>query len=488
MQLLHILEGLTTAEINKLEKQLKEGKAETYLLFRELKRCLGGKREYDKEKAFSKVFGETYTSKRDYLHRNEVRNLKNILYRYIAFEEFNRVYKERPLFEREWLIRGLAFRSHNSATMAQLYADEMDKAMADDYSMEPGLYATLLDIMAKHNANYASTSMLTGEDRIGVMDEWLKYEQKSLLYAVRKIEFQKAYQMHILHKKGKSVKNMDEQIPFDPLHHIDLNTLEDNYTEYLGYRKDTYLLNGERRVEALQKALAKLRAIDPVPQFRPVDEITILNNLSVELSLLRRYEEAAKVSDEIVAMGIKEQLVPVPQPIVSAIQRTYLYAGRYRKGIDFFYEYLERIQSNPRYMRSVFSLAYSHLFLGETKEAIQAILQHQDQKDNAVQPNIDFEMRMMTILAYLVDKEYQDAKRELTNYKRSTAYKNNSNAWVPEVIQLMERFINIMIWLPEEQDADLYELKQLLTQREADLEPTTVIFLWLNTQVNEMLK
>jgi len=358
---------------------------------------------YDKEKLFKQVYQEDYTTKKDYLIRNEIRNLNNFLKEFIVKKEILNIkhdwlakkilleyylnHKQTKLFEEEW---DEIFKKLNPEEDLQIYFELILLKMRLFTNFKPiteNEYLPLLSLLENSKKYIDNFSMQT-------QFEFLKYYTYThrILFSITHQEREKQEQNVIYNKSLESLLSSTQLKHYQALQY-DIN------------------LPFEEKVEVFLKILELLEG-------KELEQIPIYNNLGVEYFIRSDFEKAYHYYS-IIKSIIKEKNIQLDNRLLNSFQNYISSAvsiGKYDEAIQFYKDNEEVLNTLTNIIHNIQRVvAIAYLFTNKTKEAFEFMPQNINERGK----HEYYYYRAVYTLGFLLDKEYDLAAREAENCYRA---------------------------------------------------------------------
>lgn len=457
MRTLELIRALTPEEVLDLGKTLSRHKRTgLHTLFTELAHHARAATEPDSAALFKKVFGEVYSKKKDYLLRNELRLLNEILYKYLAeHTALAHLSKNKSLYQ-YWLARAYFERGVKSLFRSDI--DEMiEAAAAHQESFEtiglsesPAMLSMkslwMIDNQPKLQENLTQ--------QIGTLRQWEQEEKKRFLYRLREIEAREAYLQSVLRMVvPDQVSAEDSRTPGETL--VDLSGISatDIFAQYTVMKKHAFQTSGATRIQVLRETLALTETPEAIAILTDRARFATRNQLGMELIIQGYYEEGDYHLEKCIIEG-----APYKWPNFFSTVHNYMVnqinLHKYDKGISIYQEFKPIIEGNRLKNQGKLFLAYFHLYLGNADEAISLLPREAD-----LAAPLQIIARFVYAISFLMRREYALASTELKNLRRAVkAIKTGDYSRQLRIIDLYLRYAGAGLKTRDEQKAVIDEL------------------------------
>lgn len=480
MRTLELLRAFNERELKKLEGEIKGQKRKSLqLLYAELKKYVRTGGEPTNETLFQKIFNQEYSSTKNYLLRNELRLLNDIIYEILLVQTFLAYTKEHRSSYYLWLARSFFRRNLNT-----IFDADIDRFIeyAKKY-VKPEDTSLMLDLKGLWMIYTQPKTIDNLNQQLATASEWKDEQIRHLKYRLRELESREAYLQFTINAITGVDEIKDNDVRTLPQQQVHLNPTgeEDAYENYLIQKKYSYQTRGQKRIEVLQQmiAYANTEALNsesakqnPVPGW--------LNSIATEYVLMGEYSKASNIMLESIACAEKLQ-----QPVIISTLQNYvanqINLAAYQQGIDFYNRYEKQIVHSRQYVPTAISKAYCHLFLNQDDEALNCL---PVQVKLTEQQNLM--MRMVYLIAFIMRKQHDLAVNECNNIGRMI--KANEGAYYTTynwINKLFTRYLNLQMLPRTQRNAEIDKLKNEITANNdsAFLMTTEFSLRWLNNQL-----
>ncbi len=461
MRTLDIIRAFTPEEVKDLEASLSGHKRSGLLkLFRQLLINTKSEAEPDNAALFKKVFGEEYSKAKDYLLRNELRLLNEILYRYLAERTAMAHLAKNDSLYNYWLAR--AYFERGIKTLFRSDIDDMIKAAsAHQESFETiglsesaALYSMkslwMIDNQPKLQDNISQ--------QLDALRAWEHEEKKRFLYRLREIEARQAYLESILRTiVPGQIPGHDSRTPGQT--QIDLSDISDLdvFARYTTLKKQTYQTSGPTRIEVLRETLELTESPEAIAVLTHRARFATRNQLATELIIQGQYEEGDYHLEKCIVEGAPYKwsnfFSTVHNYMVNQIN-----LKQYEKGIRIYHDFKAMIEANRLKNQGRLFLAYFYLYLGNDDEALKLL-----PREAELSVPLQIISRFVYTISFLMRHEYALAVTELKNMRRSVkAIKTGDYSRQLSIIDFYLRYAGAGLKTKDQQKETMTSLQEEL--------------------------
>ncbi len=413
MRTLELLKGLTEKELKLIEAKVLTGKRKSLVpLLKELKKFRTTDNEPDDAELFRKTFGKPYSKNKNYLLRNELRLLNEIIYNYLVEVAFNQHLTKNPGAYNQWLLQSFYNRGMKSMFEADV-EKSISVSLADNRPEESSVIFSLKSLWQIQNLPRSVEAL---KEQQQVIKQFKQEEERRFFFRIREAEAREAFVQHLLdYVEGKQRHNSDDartsgQSVFD------MSKLENSdwRARYLLLKKHAHQTKGILRIEILKE----MQEIEEAPYFKGDyglnAQIVTLTNLALEYLLLEQFELADKYMEQCI-----ERCCLLKQPVPIGNIQNYIanqvILKRYEKGIEIFKKF-EDIILKSRSAENILILAgFCYIFLNKPDQAMELV-----PVASKVNVNNMVVSRLMIAIIFFLRGDYELANNECLNLKRST--------------------------------------------------------------------
>ena len=341
---------------------------------------------------FKAVFDTKHTASKDYLLRNELRLLNQLLEKFIAQKTLD-TRNERYFFLQSIQERGLVV----------LFKKEVKKEIKkrkneDDYEGLVRLYQLILDQNLKNKA----LKRINLERDIQLCQQISFYQKKAGFYHQGEIDMIKAY-------LTKNMQILGKNIPFSPSGTVP-NIYDDAYLQYLQCKIEGFISPSEKKKESLQKALLLLGSITHYKINKEEAQVSILNNLALEYLHAFEYDNAVEAFKQL----LQNKNLPIQfyHFILFNYLTCLLKAKQYIKAIEVIEtKFSEPINSPLLSGKTEGIKAMAWIYAGELKKAYDELPLNLKKGSRSTY----FYTRLVLSIIYYLESNYDLALREVEN-------------------------------------------------------------------------
>lgn len=472
MQLLSIIKALTKQELAELKVVVQaQNRAPLLALFNKLAALSASERPYETVDVFEAVFAQPFDKSKIYLLHNEVRNLKQLANKFLADNEMALRQQEEEFYTVNYL------RALSKKRLDDIFYAQLDKVLQKaEQTYNSKFICELYALKHQHHIAKSFESPLPEDEHIGMILKWQQHEIKRLKYTIREQESEMAYLKRAQAIKKDYLEAFDKDLSFEPIETISLADTNEPWSRYLELTRDQFLYRGQRRVETSKQNLAILSQLgDKLPN-RFEEQIDVMFNLASALLSTNQYEEALSYLKQCVIVAA-EKHAPQPESVHEMQIRCYIMMRQYQTAIDYFIEHLKAIKKTAYYVSTVGLIWISYLFLKDGKKAIESSL-----LIGTPNPRVDISKRYLFIIAFIIDNDFEQAKRELINLKRMKQFKQMGGR-LKFVVKLYDKLCDAYLSNKEGKKKKLAELESIIKDSNKNLQIIDMHFLWIKRYV-----
>lgn len=472
MQLLSIIKALTKQELADLSILVQEqNRATLTALFNKLAALAASEQPYETVQVFEEVFDQPFDKSKNYLLHNEVRNLKQLANKFLVEAEVAHRLQEDEYVTINYL------RALSKKRLDDIFSAQLDKALHKaEQTYNSKFICELYALKHQHYIAKSFESPLPEAEHIAMIMKWQQQEIKRLKYTIREQESEMAYLKRAQAIKKDYLESFDQDLSFEPIETISLAETNEPWSRYLELTRDQFLYRGERRVATSKKTLALLHELDYKLPNRYEEEMDVMFNLASALLSAFHYQESLEYLQQCVVFAA-EKRVPQPESVHEMQIRCYVMMERYQEAIDYFDSHEKEIKKSAYYVSTVALLWMCYLFINESKKAIEVSL------DIATpNPRIDISKRYVIIISFIMDNDFEQARRELNNLKRMKQFKLIRGRLMI-VVKLYDKLCDAYLSDSESKKEKLAELEAMIKGSNKNLQIIDLNFLWIKRYV-----
>ncbi|MCW3124392.1 MAG: hypothetical protein JWO03_50 [Bacteroidetes bacterium] len=358
----------------------------------------------DKELAYMQIFGKKYTAENDYLWRNELRLLMELVEKYGADKMMKEELDSSNNIRSKYFLKYLLNKNLYSLLSAE--SEHIKEAAIKQYD-----YRTVVDVCEIINpylGNFAWNDLSMQEKMASNSAEYKESAGREFLHTYRKTQIAITASKLFRYKEKFKIEQPEPGLD------VYFAQYEDPYSQYLSLRLLTIGTPQTINPESYRVCLEHLMQYPDIPNHTR-EQFLLLTNLAGYYFFRHDYEEAFGYNRELV------KLVKVLDPVYG-IAAVYNYMsnlahlGQYDEALACVKEYESLIRQFPNQSeRFDYMVASSYALKGD-RVAFNASLPRQfDEMSKMMQ----YHYRFLIALSHFLDKEYNLAISEVTNIERS---------------------------------------------------------------------
>lgn len=412
MRALEVLRVLSDREISKIDGLVKAQKRKS------LQQIYAALKKYRKrsgvpahDELYVAAFEKDYSSDKNYLLRNELRLLNEILYEYLIEDTFSDYIKKHRSTYYYWLARSFFDRKLNGP-----FETDIDRFI--DYGkqyIKPEDTARLLDLKSLWLIYTKPKTAENLKDQALATEEWKTEQIRHLRYKLREIEARHAYILSTLINIEGKVESRKDDERTEAQYLVNLNDGHgyDPFEEYLILKKHSYETKGATRIEVVKKMLAIEEGSHYHGEYSAFNaQITSLTSISMECILLGRFAEADEYMLECLKRCDEHNHTPPPAILQNYIANQ-INQAQYQRGIRFYQQNENMVQGSRQYIAICLYKSYCHLFLQQADEAVQSL-----PVDVQLTEHQNLMFRMIYLIVFIVRGQHDLALNEGRNILR----------------------------------------------------------------------
>jgi hypothetical protein len=406
-----LLKSLSKKELETVQEMILSGKRKSLIpLFKELKRYKAKETAPDRAELYRKIFGKPYSKGKDYLLRNELRLLNDIIYELMVMESLKEhMTKNKSLFNR-WLAQSFHDRR------MPIFAEDVSEFL--NYAKEH-VHLDEASAMFALRSAWASSFPINSKERdrekaFEQVKEWKYEEERRFLHRQRKIEFSLIFFEKFMKDARPPAPPEIEDWSTPGATVFDLTDIDSNdwYTRYLTLQKYYTQSKGNMQLNYLREMIKLISSSEGKLVVKPDSRVRSIEALVTNLFMNNRYEEAHVYMPEALKLSKTDGKDISPSYIVICISNL-LMLGKFQEGIAFYEEYEGLVNLSVSRSHGIVVTAYCYLFLEKPDEALQ-MLKHGIE----LQPVEVLQGRYIYLIAFVLRKQYDLATTEIKNMKR----------------------------------------------------------------------
>lgn len=457
MRTIDLIRALSEPELKAIEKSLTGAKREALkFAFREIKKYAARSQYPTHKELFEKIMDEPYAKDKDYLLRNKMRQINELIYEYLAVNTFKKHIDQNPAAYGYWLAK-----SYYDRRLNDLFESDIDSFLASakrsvikDESIEPSYSGHLYSLKSIWKIHFEVRKPENLRAQAALLGEWQKEEKRRFLYKIREIESREAFLKAVIGQQENP--NWHIGAATAPTYVIDLSEQErgDPFVHYLIMKKKLNQHIGWEKVDVLKEMLK----IGQKPEYRqmigPYTQITNKILLARELILLGDFRQADIYLEEVLASPNVSQS---PQ-YMSAIQNhmsNQINLGNYKRGIKIYEQYREEIKQSNHVRTFDLHLAYLYLFLDKEEEALARL-----PEATKLTAQHQIYHRYAYLIAFIIRGANDLARTDARNIKRRIKRTTDADYKIYiRVLDFFEEYIAALSSAPKEKEKKLNALQ-----------------------------
>lgn len=459
MRTLELIRALTDTEIKEVELLLSGGKREGLLrLFKELKKYTSRAEKPKHEELFAKVMKELYHKDKDYLLRNRMRQINEVLYEYLAIEAFKKAIHNDDTTFHFWLSKAYYDRKQRSLFEADIdsFIAQSKAEVVRSPTNLPDAGSNMFSLKTLWMINHDPRVPENATQQLAAMDEWMAELTRRTTYKVREMEARRAFiEMMLSHMKGQQPEASAAEMQA-----LDLTTTGDWFARYLVLKKRVYQSQGADKIPLLKEMLQ----IGDVPEHRAIlglnDATTNLTNLATEMIVAGYYHEGNEALEQLMQLCKKNQ-EPIPVAALQNYVANQMNLGQYDKGLKVYDQYRREIESSRSAAATAIAACHLWLMLGQEDSAISHL-----PEQTALTAQHQIHYRYVYLISFVIRGAYELARTECGNLKRQIKRTESIDQELHlSIASLYDQYIKTQLLQKSEQAQKLKQLRLSLESR-----------------------
>ncbi|MGQ3013850.1 MAG: hypothetical protein ACT6QS_09095 [Flavobacteriales bacterium] len=467
MKTVHLIKLLEEPEKKELEQIIRERKrASLGRLYKYLQQA--AQKGYDKESMYRAAFAEKYSTSKDYLLRNELRLLNQVLESLIIHKE-----TEKKAHETESNLRLLERMLEKGETdlFRNIFTQTERTAIAQhDYKSLVTLYTCAVD----HTIRYKEISVDHYEEVLRL----LQLKKEALLRYADEVaaeeELRRNFSLKVIHTLDPTLYEQTSGKPssdaFEP----------GPVSSYLRKYAASYMQNGQEKINTYLQLIEALPEVSRLRPARSRDLTALYGNLALELFLEGRYAEA----DVYYTIALKHTNdTPAFLDLYFNYCVNALLLGKHQEVTDIYKAHYREIDKNEklRYRFACFA-AIACLMLNKPAEAFRLL-----DPEIIRRPVTEYYYyRLVYAMVYFQKNDLDNAEREIGNILQSFRFRKNARSEDKPLVKMMQKMVELESFRDQKEKyrqlADKLKT-EVQARREERSRSSTVIYNWIAWQM-----
>ncbi len=442
MKTLHLIRCLTAKERKTFGKAVNKHKRGSLgKLYKALVKHNSGDTP-DKSQLFRSTFGEEYTPAKDYLLRNELRLLNNELSDFLVNSELQTTCRNDPYFKAYWLQQAFTTRGQLDLFNSQFnrLAGEAQDRSQWEYLAASEDQNRLLTFRSQGFNSEDKNLVLADINRRRIAMLTRRYVQE-----LRETEMQLMFAVTQLRRTQPDAELPQVSKTVD-LHAAEFN---DDYSRATYYLAQTYHLEGEEHLAALQRAYDHVSQANVFGKNHDRHRMVLLARMAIHCSKIPDIERLGTYVEHLNDLSRESGIALTPE--VSVLMADYHYMCKnYQGAIDYIAAMPEQTRNSPRVKADLLlSSNMARLMIGEYRDVREATaaLQHSDNLRDRVQ------QRFIEAAVYFLEGNTEEAERLFHNLQHVMRYNENNGSiapWLQACVKLIVKIIRTAQYPPAE--------------------------------------
>ncbi len=466
---------LDAAESKAFEKELVLHKRDSLLPLHKILRKLARKElPLEKQQVYEALYKTPYSADKDYLLRNELRLLGEVLTAFVAQNTIQKQLLENPAVQQKYFLNWLA-----TKPAFELYEAEAQAALAAQTNDAGSAAHTLRGYIEAYIQNREAT-VANYEALIAHMKQYYELETQHYLQNLIGIKHKQAFAERTLQAVTGG------QYVVSQLEDIELNweQASDSYLSYMVLLTQSYGNSGKEKIARLLEAREYLNQIDKKDFDLASAQSSLFAGIALEYFLLGEFDGSVKWHQE----ALKSAKNIAPEKLITYVFNylsTLIRLADYTKAIEIMEQHRGTWMALPR-MRDRFRcmLAMCHIFNQNHEAAWECI--PIDRKQGGTDHYYYY--RTIHIIVLLRREYYDMAEAETDNFIHAIRY-NDKDAGYLKFLQILKKYIKVVSEkqsvTPSVHEERIAEVGVQLAKHEhiIDQPDKALIFRWLKEEL-----
>ena len=428
-----------------------------FWFFKELKKYAASDQIPSHTELFERLIEKPYQKHKDYLLRNKMGQLNEIIYKYLATDAVKAsIATDQNAFD-YWLAKAYYDRRLNSLFEKDIdgFVSDAKKGINKSGTNEPtysGHLFSLKSIWMIHHSPRLSENV---KAQMGLLGDWMDEEKRRFLYKIREIESREAFLRSVL---GESENTTDWQATDQAISIsvIDLSEIQknDGYARFQLLKKKVYQTIGQNKIDILNEIISICRLNEYKNVLGTKTQSIYRITLARELILMGKFQMANEHFEEILA-GPELPQMPQNLTVIQNHIANQINLGRYDKGISIYKQYEKQIRESAHDKTIALHLSYLYLFKQDEEKAM-AILPDATSMIKLHQ----IHHRHAYMIAFIIRGEYRLAETESNNLKRFIKrIIQEDHSYYLKILALFDEYIDALTLKKKDKEYAIKKLK-----------------------------
>ena len=436
-------------------------------------------KEPSKAELFAQISPLPYEKQRDYLLRNELRLLNEVLINFIEERYHYQHWQQNPNQAKLALLRLWLARQQ-----FKWFEQDWKKRYEEALNLQD--HQTLCDL-AELWGDYLQAS---GQMNLSAWTELTQLLGQALAWA----QWQGEENLARLKRRWAAAQR--NQLAFEGAWPPEQNLSppapapQQNISLWLENLAHTYLLHGNKKIEQSQILVSQAENIvQQRPQYAPL-VFALRNNLALEYVFRQDFDQALPLFQQLLN---SKELTSQAQALQTSILFNYLtclaHAQNFQALLQAITQHQDLVLAQGHFFHRFLSMeALAYIFLGQSNQALDCLLR---QSHYPASEQDEYYLRILFLMAYFQLEEWELCQREITNILQCLHYRKPENLpYATTTAKAFRQFINL--WQKRNQKTSKAKLQTLkaniLAQRKAIFDFENLQTLWLLRQLDLSFK
>lgn len=360
-----------------------------------------------KAAAFEATFDKSYTSKKDYKLRHELRLLNEELTHFLAVKQFEAQLKDNSHFSHTWEMKMLESRKlHKHLETA--YKQYFEKAKEE---FQPQLAQEMLNIHINNLIAHREIRLEMYQELIELLEQKKDLLEQEAMHKVRETNVKQAFATRV-------IRIMQPDFPSPSIQNPLIIEQKGAYSEILTLEAQAYLQNGLEKITTLTKLLQQLEHCNyPWLQYNR-RKMAALTNIALTYYMMSSNELAHQYYEQAIEQA-KSSKQSIPIELLFNYFSNLVKMEYYFKALEVYHENESIIEAHPKVANRFLCLKIMcHVFLQQTEDGLQSVPSNIRQ----LPPDQYYYFRFIQLILLYQNDDWEGGLRETENFLKVLNY------------------------------------------------------------------